>query len=50
MSAILLMVTGLTAFTLGYLLYSRFISERVFQLSADFQTRAPHQLWDPRSP
>ena len=40
MSAILLMVTGLAAFTLGYLFYSRFISERVFQLSADFQTPA----------
>ena len=40
MSAIVLMVTGLAAFTLGYLFYSRFISEHVFKLSADFQTPA----------
>ena len=40
MSAIALMAVGLGAFTLGYLFYSRFISERVFQLSSDFRTPA----------
>ncbi len=40
MSAIGLMVVGLGAFTVGYLFYSRFISERVFQLSPDFRTPA----------
>jgi len=40
MSAIALMTVGLGAFTLGYLLYSRFISERVFQLDSAFRTPA----------
>ena len=43
MSAIALMAVGLGAFTLGYLFYSRFISERVFQLSGDFRTPAHAQ-------
>ena len=45
MSAILLMAIGLGAFTVGYIFYSRFISERVFQLSSDFRTPA-HTLED----
>ena len=40
MSAIALMVVGLGAFTVGYLFYSRFISERVFQLDPNFTTPA----------
>lgn len=40
MSAIALMIVGLGAFTLGYLFYSRFIAERVFQLDPGFQTPA----------
>jgi carbon starvation protein len=43
MSAIALMAVGLGAFALGYVLYSRYISERVFQLSPDFETPAHAQ-------
>jgi carbon starvation protein len=45
MSAILLMAVGLGTFAVGYMFYSRFISERVFQLSSDFETPA-HALED----
>jgi carbon starvation protein len=40
MSAIVLMAVGLGAFAVGYLFYSRFIAERIFQLDADFRTPA----------
>jgi carbon starvation protein len=40
MSAILLVVVGLGAFTLGYIFYSRFIAERIFRLDPDFETPA----------
>ena len=40
MSAIALMAVGLGAFVVGYLVYSRFISERVFQLDPAFRTPA----------
>lgn len=43
MNAILLMVVGLGAFILGYLLYSRYISERIFRLDPDFETPAHAQ-------
>ena len=40
MSAIVLTVVGLGVFALGYVFYSRFISERVFALDAEFHTPA----------
>ena len=40
MSALVLMVVGLGAFTAGYLLYSRFISEHIFRLDPEFRTPA----------
>ena len=40
MSALYLMVVGLGAFTAGYLLYSRFISEHIFRLDSEFRTPA----------
>ena len=40
MSAIVLTVVGLGVFALGYVFYSRFISERVFALDAEFRTPA----------
>ena len=40
MSALYLMVVGLGAFTAGYLLYSRFISEHIFRLDPEFRTPA----------
>ncbi|HIC16448.1 MAG TPA: carbon starvation protein A, partial [Gemmatimonadetes bacterium] len=40
MNALYLMVAGLGAFTVGYLVYSRFISERIFQLNPEFRTPA----------
>ena len=43
MSAIVVMAVGLAAFAVGYLVYSRFISERVFQLDPDFRTPAHEQ-------
>jgi carbon starvation protein len=43
MSAILLVVVGLGAFTLGYVFYSRFISEQIFRLDPDFVTPAHAQ-------
>jgi carbon starvation protein len=39
-NAILLMVVGLGAFALGYVFYSRFISDRIFRLDPDFETPA----------
>jgi carbon starvation protein len=45
MSALLLVALGLGGFTLGYLFYSRFISERIFQLDPGFRTPA-HELED----
>jgi carbon starvation protein len=43
MNAILLMVVGLTAFALGYVFYSRFISDRIFRLDPDYETPAHAQ-------
>ncbi len=45
MSAVLLLVLGLGAMGLGYLVYSKFIAEKVFRLTADFQTPA-HEFED----
>ncbi|HUF27301.1 MAG TPA: carbon starvation protein A [Gemmatimonadaceae bacterium] len=43
MSAIFLMAAGLGAFILGYLVYSKYISERVFRLDPGFRTPAHAQ-------
>jgi carbon starvation protein len=43
MNALYLVALGLGGFTLGYLFYSKFISERIFQLNADFITPAHAQ-------
>jgi carbon starvation protein len=43
MSAIILMAVGLTTLALGYIFYSRFISERIFRLDPDFRTPAHAQ-------
>ena len=43
MSAIALTVVGLGAFVLGYIFYSRFISDRIFQLDPNFETPAHAQ-------
>ncbi|HSJ23753.1 MAG TPA: carbon starvation protein A [Longimicrobiales bacterium] len=45
MSAILLAVLALGAFALGYIFYSRFLAERIFQLDPAFETPA-HALED----
>lgn len=45
MSAILLAVVGLAAFAIGYLVYSRFIAERIYRLAPDFVTPA-HTMED----
>jgi len=45
MSPLVLMLIGLALFTLGYFLYSRYLSRRVFQLSDSFTTPA-HELSD----
>ena len=43
MNAILLMALGLGAFVVGYLVYARFIAERVFRLDPAFRTPAHAQ-------
>jgi len=45
LNAIVLLVIGLTAFTLGYLFYSRFLATKVFKLDPEFRTPA-HELED----
>lgn len=45
MNALFLVALGLGGFTLGYLFYSKFISERIFQLDPSFRTPA-HTLED----
>lgn len=40
MSSVVLMVVGLTILVLGYLLYSKYLSERVLKLDEDFPTPA----------
>jgi carbon starvation protein len=40
MNAIVIMLVGLGAFALGYIFYSRYVSDRIFQLDADFETPA----------
>ncbi len=43
MSAIVLAALGLGGFALGYVFYSRFIADRIFQLDPDFETPAHAQ-------
>ena len=45
MSAVALIIVAGISFAAGYRLYSRFIGEKIFRLSADFRTPA-HQLED----
>jgi len=45
MSAIVLLVVGLAAFLTGYLIYSRYVAGRIYQLDPDFVTPA-HQFED----
>jgi len=45
MSSVLLAIVGLTAFLTGYRFYSKFISERIFQLDPNFRTPA-HEFND----
>ena len=45
MHALALLLPGLGAFALGYLLYSRFIARRIFALDPDFRTPA-HEFED----
>ena len=45
MSAIVLLVVGLSAFLTGYLVYSRFIARRIYRLDPDFVTPA-HRFED----
>ncbi|PCF97474.1 carbon starvation CstA family protein [Vreelandella nigrificans] len=45
MSAIVLLVVGLTAMALGYFVYSKFIAEKIYQLDPDFKTPA-HEFED----
>jgi carbon starvation protein len=44
-SAVVLLVVGVSAFLTGYLVYSRYIARRVYQLDPDFVTPA-HQFED----
>ncbi|MGH7539774.1 MAG: carbon starvation CstA family protein [Gemmatimonadota bacterium] len=45
MSAIVLLVVGLSAFVTGHLVYSRYIARRIYRLDPDFRTPA-HELED----
>ena len=45
MSAIVLMLVGLGGLALGYVFYSRFIAEKIYQLDPDFRTPA-HEFED----
>ena len=45
MSAIVLLVVGVSAFLTGYLVYSRYIARRIYKLDPDFVTPA-HQFED----
>ncbi|MDI5936383.1 carbon starvation protein A [Halomonas kalidii] len=45
MSAIVLLVLGLAAMAAGYLLYSKFIAEKIYRLDPDYQTPA-HEFED----
>ncbi len=45
MSAIILMVIGLGAMSLGYFVYSKFIANKIYQLDDDFETPA-HTMQD----
>ena len=45
MNATVLVVVGLSAITLGYLFYSKFLATRIFQLAEDFETPA-HEFED----
>ena len=45
MSAIVLLLVGVSAFLTGYLVYSRFIARRIYRLDPDFVTPA-HQFED----
>lgn len=45
MSSILLMIVGLSAMSLGYLFYSKFIAEKIYRLDPNYKTPA-HTLRD----
>ncbi|MBS7456691.1 carbon starvation CstA family protein [Coralloluteibacterium stylophorae] len=45
MNSIVLMVVGLVAMSLGYLLYSKYIAQRIYRLDAGFRTPA-HEFSD----
>ena len=45
MSSILLMLVGLSAMSLGYLFYSKFIAERIYRLDPNYRTPA-HTMGD----
>ncbi|MBD8012989.1 MULTISPECIES: carbon starvation protein A [Microbacterium] len=45
MSPVLLMVLGLAIFAVGYLVYSRYLAQRVYRLDASYETPA-HELND----
>lgn len=45
MSSIILLIVGLCAFLTGYLIYSRYLSHRIYRLDPDYRTPA-HQFED----
>ncbi|HCB42352.1 MAG TPA: hypothetical protein DEP56_04530, partial [Pseudomonas sp.] len=45
MSAAILLLIGLVMMSLGYLIYSRFIAQRIYRLDPDFRTPA-HEFED----
>ena len=45
MSAAILLLIGLVLMSLGYLIYSRFIAQRIYRLDPDFRTPA-HEFED----
>ena len=45
MSSIALLVVGMSAFATGYLIYSRYIAEKIYRLDPDFRTPA-HEFED----
>ena len=45
MSSIVLLLVGLSAFATGYLVYSRYVARRIYQLDPDFRTPA-HEFED----
>ncbi|MYI23118.1 MAG: carbon starvation protein A, partial [Gammaproteobacteria bacterium] len=45
MSSIVLLLVGLSAFATGYLVYSRYVARKIYQLDPDFRTPA-HEFED----